>query len=150
MRFDNFTRAGVFLAFAANLIAGDPVPRGAVEGHVKIFPLSDVNLADDATAAKTEIEQSYSEYPLIIRSGDRKKEIAEVMADKKGNYRVELALGGLHPRDGGTHSCETATVHRRFEADGARRCKYRHWKFADGGKIAAAGLEPARSRCAAR
>ena len=93
MRFDNFTRAGVFLAFAANLIAGDPVPRGAVEGHVKIFPLSDVNLADDATAAKTEIEQPYSEYPLIIRSRDRKKEIAEVIADKKGNYRVELAPG---------------------------------------------------------
>src|SRR5438552_9922557 len=73
--------------------SSDAVPPGFLEGHVKIFPLSDVNLADDATAAKAETEQPYSEYPLIIRSRDGKQEVAQVIADKNGNYRVALAPG---------------------------------------------------------
>ena len=91
MFYSNLIHGCAFLALATNLFAGNPAPQGVVEGHMKIFPLSDVNLADDATAAKA--EPPYSEYPLIIRSRDRKKEIAEVIADKKGNYRVELAPG---------------------------------------------------------
>ena len=58
---------------------------------MKIFPLSDVNLADDATAAKA--EPPYSEYPLIIRSREGKKEITQVTVNRDGNYRVELPPG---------------------------------------------------------
>jgi hypothetical protein len=89
----NLIGLSIFFALLASLVAGDPAGQGSVEGHVKIFPLSDVNLADDATATRAETEQPYSEYPLIIRSRDRKKRIARVIADKNGNYRIELPSG---------------------------------------------------------
>jgi hypothetical protein len=76
---------GIFFVNAA--------PQGWVEGHVKIFPLSDVNLADDATEPNAAAEQPYSEYPLIVRSRNGEKEIARVIADKDGNYRVALPPG---------------------------------------------------------
>ena len=55
-------------------MANDSAPQGVVEGRVMIFPLSDVNLADDATTEKGAVEQPYSEYPLIVRSPDGKQE----------------------------------------------------------------------------
>jgi len=68
-------------------------PPGFIEGHVRIFPLSEVNPADDANAANAEIAPPYSEYPLIIRSQDGQKEIARVTADGNGNYRAALPPG---------------------------------------------------------
>ena len=70
-----------------------PVPTGFVEGHVKIFPPRDVNLADDAKLPNAENDQLYSEYPLIIRSRDGKKDITQVTLNRNGNYRVELPPG---------------------------------------------------------
>jgi len=75
------------LAGAALIMAAPP---GFIEGHVKIFPLSEVNLPDDANA---EGAQPYSEYPLIIRTRDGQKEIARVTADGNGNYRAALPPG---------------------------------------------------------
>jgi hypothetical protein len=68
-------------------------PPGFIEGHVKIFPLREVNLADDAKAANAEGAEAYSEYPLIIRSRDGEKVLAEVTADRNGNYRAALPPG---------------------------------------------------------
>lgn len=78
------------LVGAASIYAA---PQGFIEGHVKIFPLSEANLADDSNAANDENAQPYSEYPLIIRSHDGTKEIARVTADSKGNYRFALPAG---------------------------------------------------------
>ena len=91
MFYRNLIHGCAFLALATNLFAGNPAPQGVVEGHMKIFPLSDVNLADDATAAKA--EPPYSEYPLIIRSREGKKEVTQVTVNRDGNYRVELPPG---------------------------------------------------------
>ncbi len=60
---------------------------------MKIFPLGDVNLADDLNPANAENAQPYSEYPLIIRSRDGKKDITQVAVNRNGNYRVELPPG---------------------------------------------------------
>ena len=37
--------------------------------------------------------QTYAEYPLVILSQDRKKEIARVTADAKGHYHLALPPG---------------------------------------------------------
>ena len=83
----------VLLMLIGSAAWSDPVPPGFVEGHVKIFPLSDVNLADDANPANAPTEQPYSEYSLIIRSRDGKKEITQVTVNRNGNYRIELPPG---------------------------------------------------------
>ena len=82
-----------FIGLATSVLAGDFAGKGVLEGHLKIFPVSDVNLADDATAAQPEIQKRYSEYPIIIRSPDTQKEVARVIADANGNYRVPLPPG---------------------------------------------------------
>ncbi len=63
--------------------------QGILEGHVKINSGREVELAG-ATPSKT--EHNYSEYPLIILSGER-KQVARVIADGNGNYRVALPPG---------------------------------------------------------
>ena len=62
-----------------------------MEGHLKILSPKEVELADGDTPAVT--SETYAEYPLIIVSRDRKKEIARVTANRNGNYRVELPPG---------------------------------------------------------
>ena len=81
------------IALATRLLAVEPGAQGVIEGRLKIFPLSGVNLADDANVASPAAQQPYSEYPLIVRSSDGKKEIAHVTADKDGNYRLALPAG---------------------------------------------------------
>lgn len=90
--------------FLAYLIAGclllDPIgcpamqnaaPPGFLEGHLHLVSLKPVQVADgDVPAVTAEI---YAEYPLIILSQDRKKEISRVTADGNGNYRVALPPG---------------------------------------------------------
>ena len=83
----------VVLMLIVSVAQSDPVPPGFLEGHVKIFPLGDANLADDGNGAKTVTEAPYSEYPLVVRTGDGKKEITRVTPDRSGNYRVELPPG---------------------------------------------------------
>jgi hypothetical protein len=81
----------VFLILAGRSAANDAVPPGFVEGHVKIVSLKPVELADGKVEKGT--AETYSEYPLIIFSQDGQKEIARVIADKDGNYRVALPPG---------------------------------------------------------
>ena len=58
---------------------------------MRIVSAKEVDLADgDASATAAE---AYAEYPLIVMSGDGKKEIARVAVDGDGNYRTALPPG---------------------------------------------------------
>ena len=77
------------------LLAGDvsigAVPPGFLQGHLQIISPKEVELADGKQPV-VEAEK-YAEYPLIIRSQHRGEEIARVIADEHGNYRVALPPG---------------------------------------------------------
>jgi hypothetical protein len=66
-------------------------PPGFLEGHLKIISPKEVQLADETPSGIS--AGNYADYPLIILSRDRKKEIARVTADQNGNYRVALPPG---------------------------------------------------------
>jgi len=59
---------------------------------MKILPFSEVELADSEIRGTT-TSRPYSSYPLVVLSGDGKREIAHFTADAKGNYRAELPPG---------------------------------------------------------
>jgi len=86
-------RLSVLLMLISGTMWSGPEPPGFVEGHLKIFPLSDVNLSDDTGAPNSGNAQPYFEYRLIVRSREGKKEITPVTVNKKGNYRIELPPG---------------------------------------------------------
>ena len=71
--------------------ADDTAKPGILEGHLKIISLKEVELAGGKPAKLT--AENYAEYPLIILSKDRQKEIARVAPDRDGNYRVSLPTG---------------------------------------------------------
>ena len=71
--------------------AGDTAKPGFLEGHLKIISLKEVELAGGNPSKYT--AENYSEYPLIVRSKDRQKEIARVAPDRDGNCRVSLPPG---------------------------------------------------------
>lgn len=64
---------------------------GFLQGHLRVASQKPTALAD-GKLEKTE-DLNYAEYPLIILSQDRQKEISKVTADKNGNYRVTLPPG---------------------------------------------------------
>jgi hypothetical protein len=78
----------VVLACAASVNAAPP---GFVEGHLRIVSPKEVELADGNVLALA--AEDYAQYPLIILSGDGKKEIARVTANGDGNYRTALPPG---------------------------------------------------------
>jgi len=82
----------VFAVFVVAFTAlSDAAPEGFVEGHLKIVSSKEVELADGTPSPVT--AENYSDYPLVILSRDGKKEVANVIADKNGNYRVTLPPG---------------------------------------------------------
>lgn len=82
--------ACVLLLFAA-AASVDGAPSGFLEGHLKIFAHKEVELAEGTQSKAT--MGDYPDYPLIVLSGDGKKEIAHAAADENGNYRVALPPG---------------------------------------------------------
>jgi hypothetical protein len=64
---------------------------GFLDGHLKIISLREVELADAAPSGNT--ADNYADYPLIILSRDKQKEIARVIAHENGNYRIALPPG---------------------------------------------------------
>ena len=64
---------------------------GFVEGRLTIISGKDVELANGNAHAVT--AENYAQYPLIILSQDKKKEIARVTADRNGSYRTALPPG---------------------------------------------------------
>ena len=81
----------IFLPLLGCARAGDAIQPGFVEGHLRIFSLKAVELAEASPSKGT--AENYAEYPLIILSESGKREIAPVTADNGGNYRVALPPG---------------------------------------------------------
>ena len=77
----------VFSPLGVSIVAAPP---GFLEGHLKIFSLKEVELAEQRPSKMT--AGNYADYPLVILS-DGKKEITRVTADQDGNYRVALPQG---------------------------------------------------------
>ena len=90
MRLKFLTLAWLFLV-PVGCFASDNAAPGFIEGHLRILPFREVELAD-GTPSKVGAG-NYDQYPLIVLSQDRKKEIARVTADENGNYRVALTPG---------------------------------------------------------
>jgi hypothetical protein len=84
--------ACVFLVLIGigRLAADNNVP-GFVEGRVSILTSAGVELAEGNPPKFS--GANYAEYPLIILSQDGKKEIARVIADENGKFRVALPPG---------------------------------------------------------
>ena len=66
-------------------------PPGLLEGQLKIILSREVDLADGTPAPVS--AETYTQYPLVVLSQDRKTEVTRVTADGNGNYRVELVPG---------------------------------------------------------
>ena len=82
---------GCLLLMPIGRLASDNSTPGFLEGRLRILAFKDVELADGNPPKFT--GGNYAEYPLIILSQDRKKEIARVTADRNGNYHVALPPG---------------------------------------------------------
>jgi hypothetical protein len=72
-------------------LALDGGERGFLEGRLRILAFKDVELAEGNSPKFS--GGNYAEYPLIIFSGDGKKEIARVTADETGKYGIALPPG---------------------------------------------------------
>jgi hypothetical protein len=90
--FEYLIGACTFLIPIGSLASDTAVPPGFLEGHLKIIFLGAVEGPDDMPR-QTITAQGYTEYPLIILSENRKKEVARVTANEHGNYRVSLPPG---------------------------------------------------------
>jgi Carboxypeptidase regulatory-like domain len=80
-----------YLLMALSVGSSDAQAPGFLEGHLKIIAPREVELADATPSENT--AYNYAEYPLIILSHDKQKEIARVTADENGNYRIALPPG---------------------------------------------------------
>lgn len=89
--FPKYLSFGCVCLLLAGTLSVNGAPPGFVEGHLKIFSLKEVELAEGNTARFN--TQNYAIFPLIIRSQDGQKEITRVTADGNGNYRVALPPG---------------------------------------------------------
>jgi hypothetical protein len=79
-----------FFLFAGSALI-NAAPQGFLEGHLKIVSPKEVELADATPSERTAI--NYADYPLIILSKDREKEVRRVTPDDTGKYRVALPPG---------------------------------------------------------
>jgi hypothetical protein len=62
-----------------------------MEGHLKILSSRPVDIGDENAATVT--TANYADYPLLVLSRDKEKEIARMTADENGNYRAALPPG---------------------------------------------------------
>jgi hypothetical protein len=82
--------AGIFLMLAGNASI-KAAPQGFMEGHLKIVVIRAVE--PDNMPQPAVMPETYAEYPLVILTRDRKRQIARLTADKSGNYRIPLPPG---------------------------------------------------------
>jgi hypothetical protein len=78
----------VLITGTTRIKAGTP---GSLEGHLKIISPKEVELADETPSKMT--AGNYADYPLVVLSHDKQTEVAHVIADEHGNYRIALAPG---------------------------------------------------------
>ena len=81
----------VFFILASGTASLNAELPGALEGHLKILSLKEVELAEASPTGGT--AENYAEYPLIILSKAGQKEVSRFTADQDGNYRVSLPPG---------------------------------------------------------
>jgi len=81
----------IFLVLAGSATASDALPSGVMEGHLKILSSKPVDIGDENAATVT--AEDYADYPLLVLSRDKQKEIARITADTNGNYRAVLPPG---------------------------------------------------------
>jgi hypothetical protein len=81
----------IFLLLAGSATSSDVLPSGVMEGHLKIVSSKPVDLGDENAATVT--AENYADYPLLVLSRDKQKEIARITADTNGNYRAALPPG---------------------------------------------------------
>jgi hypothetical protein len=95
--------ACIFLTLAGTASV-KAAPQGFMEGHLKIVVIRPVE--SDSIPPP----ENYAEYPLIILTQEGKREIAQLTADKSGNYRVALPPGAyilaLQERSGEERAAE--------------------------------------------
>ena len=82
---------GILATSPAAIGAGEVASPGYLEGHLKISSPRTVELAEGGAVKGTGVD--YAQYPLLVLSSKGDKEIAQVTADKAGNYRVALPPG---------------------------------------------------------
>ena len=87
----SFLKCLIAVCFFSGVAGMAIEPPGFVEGHLKILPAKEVELADGNAPAIT--AENYAQYPLIILSQPGNKEIARVIADGNGNFRTALPPG---------------------------------------------------------
>jgi len=90
MRFKHLILSCLWL-IAGGCLASDNAPVGFLEGRLRILANKEVELAEGNPPKFSAAD--YAECPLIILSQDGKKEIARLMADENGKYRVALPPG---------------------------------------------------------
>ena len=83
-------RTGICLLFASAALI-DAASPGFLEGHLKIVSAKEVELADGPPSKMT--SANYVDYPLVVLSRDKQREVAHVTADDNGNYRISLPPG---------------------------------------------------------
>jgi hypothetical protein len=86
-----FSVAACTFLMLAETASIEAATQGFMEGHLKVVSMRAVEPDEMPTPAVA--PETYAEYPLIILSREEKKEVARVMADESGNYRVALTPG---------------------------------------------------------
>ena len=81
----------IFLVLAGSATSSDALPSGVMEGHLKILSRKPVDIGDENAAMVT--PGNYPDYPLLVLSQDKQKEIARITPDTNGNYRAVLPPG---------------------------------------------------------
>ena len=83
----------LFACLFGALVVGsaDAQAPGFLEGHLKIIAPREVELAEATPSENT--ADNYADYPLIILTRDKQKEIARVTAHENGDYRIALPPG---------------------------------------------------------
>ena len=87
----SFLKCLIAVCFFSGVAGMAIEPPGFVEGHLKILPAKEVELADGNAPAIT--AENYAQYPLLILSQAGNKEIGRVTADGNGNFRTALPPG---------------------------------------------------------
>jgi len=88
----NLTAGCIFLMLGGSAISSDALLSGAMEGQLKFVSPRAVEPSDNMPRPAVAPE-TYAKYPLIILSQDGEKEIARIIPDESGHYRVALPPG---------------------------------------------------------
>jgi len=85
----------LLITLSACLLSGIPQSNasktGVLDGNLQI--VSSAPVEPEGGHLSTVTPETYAEFPLIVLDQDKEKVVAEVTADKHGNFRLELPPG---------------------------------------------------------